>query len=362
MIRAVKVRLEATAAKQLRINALISEMRSAVNFYCASLWKTPGKLDAATLRRFLGGSLGYRQRQTALKIALETVVATRKAAKATGNRTSVPVVRGALRLSTLVANVEKGKRSFDYVVKISGFSKGNPITIPFKSHKRLNHWLSKPGAKILGGCQISESGCSVWVEVPKQEPRISGAVLGVDIGMNKLIARSDGEFAGTECRMVLNRVRRCRPGSQGRRKAARARTNFINRTLKTLPWESMRVLAMEQLQDMKRGKRPGRGKTFRKAVAPWVYREVLNRAAMLAQENRVRLELVDPRNTSRECPRCGKVAKENRAGEKFRCVSCNYSADADYIGARNILARTAGYCREPMVPGPLSVETSNVTV
>jgi hypothetical protein len=36
--------------------------------------------------------------------------------------------------------------------------------------------------------------------------------------------------------------------------------------------------------------------------------------------------------------------------EAFRCVRCNYTADADYVGALNILAKTAGYYRELMVP------------
>jgi putative transposase len=47
---------------------------------------------------------------------------------------------------------------------------------------------------------------------------------------------------------------------------------------------------------------------------------------------------VDPRNTSRTCPACGHVAKENRKGERFRCGSCGYAAHADHVGALNILA------------------------
>ncbi|MGA5133421.1 RNA-guided endonuclease InsQ/TnpB family protein [Streptomyces olivoreticuli] len=47
---------------------------------------------------------------------------------------------------------------------------------------------------------------------------------------------------------------------------------------------------------------------------------------------------VDPRNTSRECPECGHVAKENRpTQEKFHCVSCGHRAHADTVGATNVL-------------------------
>ena len=47
---------------------------------------------------------------------------------------------------------------------------------------------------------------------------------------------------------------------------------------------------------------------------------------------------VDPRNTSRTCPQCGHVAKENRpTQEKFHCVSCGHTAHADTVGALNVL-------------------------
>ena len=85
-------------------------------------------------------------------------------------------------------------------------------------------------------------------------------------------------------------------------------------------------------------------------MAPWTYRQVLAGVERLAQEHRVHLAYVDPRNTSRTCPQCGTAAKENRAGEAFRCAGCNYTADADYVGALNILSKTAGHYRELMGP------------
>jgi putative transposase len=39
------------------------------------------------------------------------------------------------------------------------------------------------------------------------------------------------------------------------------------------------------------------------------------------------------------CPKCGKVAKGNRKAEKFQCLDCGFGADADHVGAMNILAK-----------------------
>jgi transposase len=47
--------------------------------------------------------------------------------------------------------------------------------------------------------------------------------------------------------------------------------------------------------------------------------------------------LVDPRNTSRRCPRCGYTDRANRPNQfTFRCTSCGYAGHADVIAAENI--------------------------
>ena len=49
--------------------------------------------------------------------------------------------------------------------------------------------------------------------------------------------------------------------------------------------------------------------------------------------------LVNPKNTSRECPMCNNPAKGNRKDECFCCTECGYTNDADSVGAMNILKR-----------------------
>ena len=48
---------------------------------------------------------------------------------------------------------------------------------------------------------------------------------------------------------------------------------------------------------------------------------------------------VPPRNTSRTCPACCHVSAENRRTQaRFACVECGYEANADLVGAINVLA------------------------
>ncbi len=102
----------------------------------------------------------------------------------------------------------------------------------------------------------------------------------------------------------------------------------------------IRVLGVERLLYLKHGKQSNGGKSFRKAIAPWTYRQVLNRIESKSQENRVLLVWLEPANTSRTYPDDGTVQKEKRRGEKFQCLACGRTGDADTVGAQNLLART----------------------
>jgi putative transposase len=56
---------------------------------------------------------------------------------------------------------------------------------------------------------------------------------------------------------------------------------------------------------------------------------------------------VDPRYTSRTCPECGHVCRENRVTQaEFVCVACGYAANADVVGALNVADRAGLVLRE----------------
>lgn len=357
--RACRVSLDfATATKRHEISRLLEAYRGAVNFYIRSLWQTPGSLNGATLARLPTEHtrLLSMHKDQALCQALTIVSSTRKAAKVTGIDPSRPQFKGMAVLCHGV-NVEAGRGSFDLVVRLSTLRRGQRITIPTRKTAVLNKWLAMPGARLIQGCALSEKAIVVWVEFPEPEARKDGDVIGVDVGINKLIATSDGKFIGKDWREISAKVRCCRPGSKGKRRARIMRDHYINRMVKQLPWHRMSAIGFEDLLNLKRGKQKGRGKGFRKAAAPWTYRRVRQRIECLAPENRVRLVAVNPRGTSRTCPECGEDDRRNRNGETFRCVSCDHTADADFVGARNIRYRAVAALGSILSPG---LQTSEI--
>ena len=341
MRRAVKVTLKfATKSKRKQITILMQSYRSAVNFYIKSLWKTRGKLDYATVNRLTNTRLSARYKTEALKQALEMVIFTKKSAKSLGVPCSLPVFNGSATLDYRFIIIEQGRGSFDLVLKLSTLNKGKRITIPTKHTAMTRKWLAVPNAKFIQGCSLSEGGIVLWIETPSLPDKQEGKTLGLDLGTNKLIADSEGNFYGTDFKKLSMKIRRKKFKSKSRTRALIERDNLISRTVNQLPWKYLKVVGIEDLTGIKTGKQPNRGKNFRKAMAPWTVRQCARRIENKASENRVHLIKVDPAYTSQTCPHCRKVSKENRKGEMFKCIFCGYTGDADTVGALNILLKT----------------------
>jgi len=344
MTRAIRISLNlATARKRRRLVATLQEMRAAVNFYTRLLCREGGGWNRLTERKYTGGRLLAVHRTGALHLAVQAV------RQLDGKKGRVPVFRRAVRFNHMSCRVERGRGSFDYVLKITSLVPYKQIVIPFKSHQRLNHWLSQPGAELRHGAIISENCAWIYVRVPDGPPQTSGPTLGLDIGLNCLITDSDGHQHGTNIKAICAKVRRRRPGSKRRRQSVRERKHYVNAACRQLPWSQTKTFVLEDLTGLKVGK-GRRGKRNRKLLAPWSYREVRQRIEHLAQENRVQLAFVDPAGTSRTCPACGLENEKNRVSTNFDCVQCHYKQNADYVGAINVLSRMTGNCLGRTVP------------
>ena len=341
MKRSVKVALKfATKSKQRQIFALLQSYRSAVNFYIKELWNTKRLKDADTLALLENSRLSERYKQAALKQAYDLVISTKKSSKAIKKHCSRPVFNGSAILDSRHITIEQGEGSFDLVLKLSTLKKGRRIVIPTKHTQMTRKWLSIPGSKFIQGCSLSEKGITLWIDVPVIAENSDGKTLGVDLGVHKLISDSDGKFYGIDFKHLSDKIRRKKFKSKARARAFKERENFIGRAVNQLPWKELKVIGVEDLTGIKTGKQRNRGRNFRKAMAPWIVRQCVKRIENKASENRVRLIKVDSSYTSQTCPSCRKVSKENRRGEVFKCIACDYTGDADYIGALNILFRT----------------------
>lgn len=68
----------------------------------------------------------------------------------------------------------------------------------------------------------------------------------------------------------------------------------------------------------------------------WPYYDLQEKIRYKAKREGITVEIVKPVYTSQRCSRCGYIAKENRKGHQFKCISCGQSFEADYNAAYNL--------------------------
>lgn len=79
-----------------------------------------------------------------------------------------------------------------------------------------------------------------------------------------------------------------------------------------------------------------RDRTENPKIHSWTAGKLRDFIQYKAEEKGIKTELVNPKNTSRECPKCGHVSEDNREGIDFECEECGYTNHADFVGAWNI--------------------------
>jgi IS605 OrfB family transposase len=97
-----------------------------------------------------------------------------------------------------------------------------------------------------------------------------------------------------------------------------------------------RTIRLEDLKGIRQRTRV-RGTEERAKHSNWSFNQLRAFLTYKAKMHGVRVERVDPRNTSRRCFECEHIAKENRRSQsEFQCVQCGHTAHADKNAALNI--------------------------
>jgi hypothetical protein len=235
----------ATARKRHEIARRLEAYRGAVNFYVRSLWQDPGALDGCR-----PNAPGCNRCTKTRRCAKRIVSSTHRSAEALGVPAQCPRFMGMAALCHGVS-IELGRGSFDLVVRLSTLRPRERITIPARKTKVLNKWLARLGARLVQGCALSEKAIVVSVEFPEPQARERDDVIGIDVGISKLLATSEGQAIGEDWRQISARVRRRRPRSKGKRRARIARDHYINHAVKQLPRHRLSAIGFEGLNGLK---------------------------------------------------------------------------------------------------------------
>ena len=191
------------------------------------------------------------------------------------------------------------------------------------------------------------------VETP--EPIDVEDYLGVDLGIINIAVDSDGnQYAGNQINNLRERGARLRARLQGKgtksakrllKKRSKKEQRFrqdvnhvIAKELVQRAKDTVRGIALEDLQGIR--ERTTVRKARRRLHQSWAFHDLRYKIEYKAELAGVPVVFVDPRNTSRTCPKCGYIDKRNRKTQsEFSCVRCYFSGNADHIAAVNVAQR-----------------------
>jgi len=204
----------------------------------------------------------------------------------------------------------------------------------------------------------------VVVDAPEEPPYEPKGVLGVDLGIVNLATDSDGDVFrgdGTEKARKDYASLRARLQNAGTRSAKRHLKKLsgrerrfkrnvnhcISKALVAKAKGTQRMIALEDLKGIR--VRATVRRRQRDKHNKWAFNQLRNFIEYKAKLASVPIAVVDPRNTSRICPRCLTLDRRNRLSrDKFQCTTCRFEGEADYVAALNI-ARAA--INQPIVAG-----------
>jgi putative transposase len=135
-------------------------------------------------------------------------------------------------------------------------------------------------------------------------------------------------------------------GSRERHRVSQ-RLHLISKGLVELAVQEQSAIALEDLRLPKGG---GAGRRMRRRFSSWPQRELHRQIEYKAEERGVPIIKVDPRYTSKTCPRCGEIKqRRSRVGQMFICDECGWRIDRQINAGLNI-------CRTALAQLPNEVE------
>lgn len=212
------------------------------------------------------------------------------------------------------------------------------------------------------------------IQLPDTPAITATGVLGVDLGVSQIAVDSEGNaYTGQDVEDYRVRTQALRSNLQscGTRSAKRhlkkirtKESNYrrtlnhqISRRIVNLAKAQNCSIAIENLKGIQQRTRLVR-KTQRAKMTGWAYGQLRQFLTYKAAMAGVNLIVIDPRNTSRTCSKCGHCEKANRKSQsKFECQICGHTENADQNAAKNI--KSKGDVNTPIVtnadPRPVGV-------
>lgn len=241
--------------------------------------------------------------------------------------------------------------------------------ILFTTGNRKKNWIEFKGEILPEGmvCQSkikkidNEWYCLLSIKVKEVKPKNFKKCIGVDLGIAKTAVVTDWKgrdtkfFDGEPYRFKKNHYREMRRKLQPKIKEGNVykllnriskkeenwvtgENHRISREIVKIAVEKKRSIALEKLTGIV--KRLKVNKKTRVMLKGWSFSQLASFIEYKAKLAGITVVYIDPRGTSKTCPKCQYCYRGNRRTQSvFKCRQCNYESNADRVGAMNIALR-----------------------
>lgn len=257
------------------------------------------------------------------------------------------------------------------------------LYLPGVGEVKIHNSRDLASVKDVGTCTVKRRGGSWYIsmvvevaDLPEQKKlEDCKSVVGIDVGVNKLVSLSDGSFIEntrpatkkrTARRLAMRQRKASRKpnGSKNKAKAYKRVAKMqhkiaekrdgqgwqaASKIVKTGDIIGREDLNIKNMVKRVKPKHDGFGgykkngfkakSGLNKVILDCGWGDLFNKITWLALKAGKPVIVVNPKHSSQECPECGHTDKSNREGEKFLCVVCGYTEHADTKASRTIAKR-----------------------
>lgn len=222
---------------------------------------------------------------------------------------------------------------FDWCAKFVG-SGAPKMTVPFKSTTLIERRL-KDGWSVSDTLRLGRDGKRLWMDLILEKrrppPKQRGKVVGMDSNYKAGFVFSNGIAQAGPA--IYERIQQFK---KRQKNTFTEIDSMVGQALKTVDWAAIKTLSVENLKNVKKGKRGTFRRDLNRRLSHWLYKASESRIERICEEHGIALVYKDPWKTSQTCRACLKWDKRNRKGDRFKCVSCGHEAHSDWNSAENL--------------------------
>lgn len=325
------------SGKEETLKTFLNLYQNSLNYTITRLWSEQNIESSSLIDKSFTDAISERFDITARlsqcvgKQAKETVTSQCELSK---KRQRIPKVKShTAHLDSRFITIEEfdGDGHFDMVINTSSGLPKMVIPFDWTSHTnkfRNNGWLL--GNSIRLG--YNSKGVFIDLIFEKVKPPLKkyGRVVGIDRGYNIMLAVSDGQRIGDGLKATIKK------GGKRRKNYHHFIETELNRYFNKFDTSNIKLIALENLKNVKANKRGKFSRNINRLLSFWHYAKVGKRLEQLCEEQGIMLSLKSPSYTSQCCSVCGNIDRRNRKGEKFLCLSCGNSDNADHNASKNL--------------------------